>query len=434
MATETQENGNQEFKSDTIEVDKNGTSTAETIVVNRVTPLPDVPANPRMTTAVHPPELVENQLPVEMIASANELDKEETQTLKQIEKVQIKKDEKSGTGLDENPLGVLGDDIGSQIEPEEIFIRTQLKRYFRKIQKANTKHKLRQLKLEAISFAQLKKAESHWDQQTDGILLQELLRAAYLKENQLNTSNAPDEALEAPELSKMLRNDRYQHTCDVKGCLRTSLGWLCVFFFCQVPWIIVVFIIGVGYRQSIIAAPIDPNNDSGPDTNTTGLTSASCYGVSTYLFGFFIIYCVNIIFGLVYAISRTIDDSRNACTKTSPYVMSFIGVSIIGYNVYGIVVVWNYDLWYTPVTTECANIRGLAIAVIAFFFLLPISCFTLYQLFGNREKRDREGGGEFRSSTYDRSVSAPAIAATTELLKPAPTTLAKPTTAELSPV
>ena len=259
-----------------------------------------------------------------------------------------------------------------------------LRSFMRRIQKSESPAKLRQIRLAALEYVKQLRDQHRWDAEEDGIMLQEIIRISQKKERDLARS-ASGKILEAPELTKMLRDDPFQHTCDVRDCCKMSIGWLCVFCFCHIPWIISLVLVGVNYR-------VDEINGMGGFPS--GRAQNACLNLSRYMLGFFVIYCVNVIVGLIFAVAKSIDQGKNKCVRASPVVMAFISTCLVLYNIYGIIVVWTDTLWSSSLPSDCVQLRDLTVALVAFFFLLPICCFASFQLLGSRESSPLKNGLE----------------------------------------
>jgi hypothetical protein len=158
------------------------------------------------------------------------------------------------------------------------------------------------------------------------------------------------------------------------------LGWTCIFAFCHVPWIIAIFLVGVSYRNQVSHLASNSTTNS---TNSDAVEDA-CNAVGSYMLGFFIIYCVNIVLGLIAAIARNVDESNNICARQCSIVIGFTSVVLVCYNIYGVIVVWSETLWGNNVGSACVSLRILCVAVLSFFLLLPVLCFGLLRLRGGR--------------------------------------------------
>lgn len=249
--------------------------------------------------------------------------------------------------------------------------------------KAKSLIDLENIKKDAIAYSRQKKKDGVWDLENDGQRLRDILGEIKKRESDLNTFTVE---LEAPEITKILRDDIYQHTCDMKMCFRVAIGWTCVFLFCHIPWIVGVFFIYKDYRINGFQVEVNTTVNA----SSIAQAKSACEQTASYVFGFFIIYVVNVIVGLIVASARTVDESKNACTKITPYITIFISFAIIGYNFYGIIVVWNYSFWNVPIVGACVDIRGLAVALISFFFLLPILCFGFSTIIQRKEIKNEE--------------------------------------------
>ena len=242
---------------------------------------------------------------------------------------------------------------------------------------------LKAVRERTLLLAKELKSRGRWNVRENGPRLQKVLQAIQMKLKELRSRDSAL-ILEAPELTKMLRNDPTLHTCDVKMCCRISIGWACVFIFCHVPWLLAVFLVGVNYRNNPPIEILEANH-----TNPNDLVDA-CNAVASYMLGFFIIYSIIIGIGLIAGIAQTVDESNNICTRYCPNTIAFTSLVLVCYNFYGVIAVWNETLWSNDASQQCVSLRILCVAVLAFFFLLPVICFTIIRIRGGRVMRRME--------------------------------------------
>ena len=114
------------------------------------------------------------------------------------------------------------------------------------------------------------------------------------------------------------------------------------------------------------------------------------------MYGFFIVFCINVVLGLMAAIANTIDEAKNCYSRLAPYTTIVVTVGILAYNLYGVFTIWNYVLWNAPIRGACVDIRGMALAIITFFFLLPLLCFGIRFTIRHTEKKLNEDDFNFK--------------------------------------
>jgi len=274
-----------------------------------------------------------------------------------------------------------------ELQPEDPVLKVLNEKYLNRVRTSKFAPRLKHLRRDAIDYARNQKETGIWDAEIHGEVLQEIIRTSQIREKEYARKSA--RMLEPPELTKMLREDPHQHTCEVRLCSKMIVGWACVFLFCHVPWIIAMFLVALNYQPPDVHEPFDDMDSTSPPLDPD--IQASCLDARRYLFGFFVIYATNIVIGLMVAIARYVDESKNLCVRITPWVTSIISITILGYSIYGIIVVWDFNLWSELQSPACQSIRALAVAVLSFFFLLPIVCFGILQLFGARKDDQGEG-------------------------------------------
>lgn len=221
-----------------------------------------------------------------------------------------------------------------------------------------------------------------------------------------------EEELQLPDYIETIAKDRFQHSCDLEKTCKATLGWMCVFFICQVPWIIAAVIVIAQYAaDSGYDSPLteldDPDNNeaisainsptSAPTPtspfNTTTLKEA-CDDLSYFLSIFLIIFVINLTLGLSSACARSVDQGRNAWTaKMAPTLTRLSSLTVVAISLFGVVMVWKSELWYGPsLSDSCEALRSMSVAVVVVFLLLPLTCLLCQLVFGRQNQSSSSAG------------------------------------------
>lgn len=252
------------------------------------------------------------------------------------------------------------DDEQTLTTVEEDFLK-----FTEKLRITTTLRSLSHLKLEILEWGKKKRNlnPEEWKDKY-ALKLQELLSKVFNLENQLNLENS--EIFEAPEITKILSDDPYQHICELNLFFSVIRAWCCVFVFCHLPWLLV-----------LIFLPSSPP----PSEDVPSSLVNHCSMLNVFLFGFYIIFFILLGFSLLIASAQAVDNGDNIFMRSSPTLMKFLSFVILLYCVFGIIVVWQYDLWNsTLLSDECIAGRNLTVAVVSFYFLLPLLCLICTKL------------------------------------------------------
>lgn len=259
-------------------------------------------------------------------------------------------------------------------------VPVEFEQFAKRLEVSTTLRETAQLRNDVLEWARQCKRGGEWDVQRYGPRLHVLLEGIRETDDQLQAENM--EVIEAPEMTKLLSEDLHQHQCDLYVFFRVLMGWTFVFALCQVPWIVVIFVFR---SQNVTDDEADnmPPNLRGP-----------CQQVSTYLVGFYVIFLFNIFFSLVVASAQAVDNNRNLVVQLSPRIMGFLGFCLIAYNIYGVIVIWDAPLWNdtSQLSEKCVQARDLSVAVLSFFFLLPLLC-MLVGMLEQKSSKKRPGPG-----------------------------------------
>ncbi|KAH9260085.1 hypothetical protein BASA81_001857 [Batrachochytrium salamandrivorans] len=270
----------------------------------------------------------------------------------------------------------------------EKLIPVEFEQFTKRLEVSTTLRELAQLRNDVLEWARKCKRNGEWDLLLFGPRLHLLLESIREMDDQLQAENM--EVIEAPEMTKLLSEDMHQHQCDLYVFFRVLLGWTFVFVLCQVPWLVVIFVFRMENVMDDEVMNMPPNLHS------------PCQQVSTYLVGFYVIFLCNIFFSLVVASAQAVDNNRNLVIQYSPRIMGFLGFCLIAYNIYGVIVIWNAPLWSdtSQLSPKCFQARNLSVAVLSFFFLLPLLCMLVGTL-EQKSSKKRTGA----STLGDRALS-----------------------------
>jgi len=190
----------------------------------------------------------------------------------------------------------------------------------------------------------------------------------------LTSMQAKDaEALDNLEAFNMnLQNDEFQHEMDVHMALRMCFGLSCLFVACQMPWIVSVVVILEQWLAVRPAVALEDQYDA---------ALPMCDSIAGYLIGFFVIFAVNVTLGVIFTLARSVDGANNALVSATPFVTAVMSISIISFNMYGIVVVWRAPLWArTNVPAECYSMLVVSTACICMFLAVPCLYYSVVAL------------------------------------------------------
>ena len=241
--------------------------------------------------------------------------------------------------------------------------------------------------------------------------------------------SVPPQKLEDLELQPIdfpaiLARDRFQHYTDVRVCVRSVLGWACVFVACNVPWIAALVVINGGYVLHPTQLGPPPNSSS---TYTAESLQSACDFVFNFTFGFLVILVFSTAFSLAVAVARSVDQGKNWFSlRVAPVVAIVISLTVLANSMFGVVTVWNNELWLGFPSAQCAELRSLAVAAISVFLLVPIACIVLSWL----QRRPARAPHGFRGDAASpasanraafgaHAAPAPPAQAATDLVNPA---------------